>query len=233
MRLGRVYWRPSNIGFMQRFQGASRTVLAALAVLAAMAAPAAAQASLTERAYATAGIFGDVKRFSGDPTESTLDGQVAGGAVAIGTFIGSRWDLQLGLDVSGFSRTERARDITLQRETITLTSVAENRALSVATLLRFRASSHGRLRLGYLAGLTFVRLHRKFHTTAPAGTPSALIPRPDERIDYSAAPTVGIDARIALTEHLSLVPGLHACVFRFSDESALLVRPRIGIRWAF
>ena len=211
---------------------ASRLVLAAL-VLTAMVAPAAAQAPIAERAYVSAGLVADVKRFSGDPTESTLDGQVLGGAVAIGTFIGSRWDLQLGLDIGGFSRTQHPRDITFQRDTITLTSVAENQVLSVATLLRFRASSHGRVRLGYLGGLTFVRLHRKFHTTAPAGTPSALIPKPDERVDYSAAPTVGIDARIELTRHLSLVPGLHACVFRFSDESGLLVRPRIGLRWAF
>lgn len=210
-----------------------RAGLAALVAVAAVAAPAAAQAPIVERAYATVGLFGDIKRFSGDPTDSTLDGQVAGGAVAIGTFIGSRWDLHLGLDVSGFSRTQHSRDITLRRERITLTSITENQALSVATLLRFRASSHGRVRLGYLGGVTFVRLHRKFHTTAPPGTPSALIPKPDERVDYSAAPTVGIDARIALTEHLSVVPGLHACVFRFSDDSGLLVRPRIGVRWAF
>lgn len=201
--------------------------------MAAATAPAAAQTPIVERAYATVGLFGEIKRFSGDPTEGTLDGQVAGGAVAIGTIIGSRWDLQLGLDLSGFSRTERPRAITLRRETITLTSIAENQALSVATLLRFRASPHGRVRLGYLGGLTFVRLRRKFHTRAPAGTPPALIPRPDQRVDYSAAPTMGIDARIALTEHLSLVPGVHACVFRFSDESGLLVRPRIGVRWAF
>lgn len=218
--------------FVPPLPSACRVVCTALTLMVT-AVPAAAQPPVAERAYATVGLVGDVKRFSGDPAESTLDGQVAGGAVAIGTFIGSRWDLQLGLDMGGFSRTQHPRDITLQRDTITLTSVAENQVLSVATLLRFRASSHGRLRLGYLGGLTFVRLHRKFHTTAPAGTPSALIPKPDERVDYSAAPTVGIDARIELTEHLSLVPGLHACVFRLSDESGLLVRPRIGLRWAF
>ena len=218
---------------MSRFHGASRVVLAVLAAISAVAAPAAAQAPVVERAYVTVGLFGDVKRFSGDPTESTLDGQAAGASLAMGTFIGSRWGLQVALDMSGFSRTEHPRDVTFQRDTITLTSVAENQALSVSSLLRFRASSHGRVRLGYLGGLTFVRLYRKFHTTAPTGTPSALIPKPDERVDYSAAPTVGIDARIQLTEHLSLVPGLQACVFRFSDESGLLLRPRIGVRWAF
>ena len=192
-----------------------------------------AQVPIAERAYVTAGTYLGVKRFSGDPTEGILDGEAVGGAIALGTSIGSRWDLQVGLDLSGFSQTRRPRDVTFQRETITLTSVAENQVLSVATLLRFRSSAHGRLRLGYLGGLSFVRLHRRFHTDAPHGTPAGLIPKPNERVDYSAAPTVGIDARIALTTHLSVIPGVYASVFRFADESGLLVRPRVGIRWAF
>jgi hypothetical protein len=192
-----------------------------------------AQTTIAETAYVTGGVFVDVKRFSGDPSEGILDGEVAGGAIAIGTHIGSRWDLQLGLEIGGFSQTERPRTITFGKETIILTSVAENKVSTVATLLRFRSTPHGRVRLGYLGGLSFVRLHRMFHTEAPAGTPPGLIPKPDERVDYSAAPTVGIDARIAINDHLSIVPGIYACVFRFVDESGVLVRPRIGVRWAF
>lgn len=197
------------------------------------ATPAHAQTAIAESAYVTGGVFADVKRFSGDPTEATLDGNAAGAAVAVGTSIGSHWDLQLGLDVTGFSRTERPRAVTFQKDVLTLVSIAENQVLTVATMLRYRAAPHKRVRLGYLGGLSFVRLHRRFHTGAPDGTPSALIPRAEERVDYSAAPTVGLDARIALTAHLSLVPGLYACVFRLSDESGVLVRPRIGLRWAF
>jgi len=192
-----------------------------------------AQTPIVESAYVTGGTFVGVKRFSGDPTEGILDGTVTGVAVAIGTSIGTRWDLQVGLDVGGFSETGRPRDVTFQREMITLNSIAENQVLSVATLLRFRSAVHGRVRLGYLGGLSFVRLHRRFHTEAPEGTPAGLIPRPDERVDYSAAPTVGLDARIAITEHLSVVPGIQACVFRFADESGLLVRPRVSVRWGF
>jgi hypothetical protein len=209
-------------------------VAGATAVLLSIAAHTAeAQTTIVETAYVTGGVFVDVKRFSGDPSEGILDGEVAGGAVAIGTHIGSRWDLQLGLDIGGFSQTERPRAITFGRETITLTSVAENRVSTVATLLRFRSTPHGRVRLGYLGGLSFVRLHRKFHTEAAEGTPPGLIPKPGERVDYSAGPTVGIDARIAINDHLSIVPGIYACVFRFVDESGLLVRPRVGVRWVF
>jgi hypothetical protein len=192
-----------------------------------------AQEPLRESAYVTGSVFADIKRFSGDPTEGTLDGNVAGVSFAIGTFVGSHWGLQLGVDATGFSRTERPRSVTFQKQTFTLNSVAENQVVSVATLLRFRASQHGRVRLGYLGGLSFVRLHRRFHTEAVTETPAGLIPRPDAQVDYSAAPTVGLDARIAVNRHLSIVPGIHACVFRLSDESGLLVRPRIGIRWAF
>ena len=205
----------------------------AAALLSISVRTAEAQTTLAETAYVTGGVFVDVKRFSGDPSEGILDGAAAGGAVAIGTYIGSRWDLQLGLDIGGFSQTERPRTITFGKETITLTSVAENKVSTVATLLRFRSTPHGRVRLGYLGGLTFVRLYRKFHTEAPAGTPAGLIPKPNEHVDYSAAPTVGIDARIAINDHLSIVPGIYACVFRFVDDSGVLVRPRIGVRWAF
>lgn len=188
---------------------------------------------IPERAYVTGGVFVGVKRFSGDPTDGALDGNATGGALAVGTFIGSRWDLQLGLDVGSFSETERSRTVTLQKETFTLTSVTENQLLSVATLLRFRASPHGRVRLGYLGGLSFIRLHRKYRTFADADTPAGLVPRPDERVDFSAAPTVGLDARIAVAHRLSIMPGIHACVFRFADESGFVVRPRIAVRWEF
>jgi len=210
-----------------------RVLVCTVCAVLGTAGAARAQSAIAESAYVTGGLFVDIKRFSGDPGEAVLDGSAAGGAVAVGTHIGSAWDLQLALDVPGFSRTERPRVITLQKDTFTLTSVTENQALSVATLLRYRAASRGRVRLGYLGGLSFIRLHRRFHTEAPPDTPAGLIPRPDERVHYSAAPTVGIDARIALSPQLAIVPGIYACVFRFGDESGLLVRPRIGVRWSF
>lgn len=210
-----------------------RRLLCAVGAILAIAGTARAQPVATESAYVTGGAFVEVKRFSGDPTEGILDGHAAGGALAVGTHIGSQWDLQLGLDVTGFSRSERPRTVTLQKQTYTLTSIAENQVLSVATLLRYRGAAHGRVRLGYLGGLSFIKLHRRFHSEAADGTPAGLIPRSEELVDYSAAPTVGLDARIALSQHLSLIPGIHACVFRFGSDSGLLVRPRIGLRWAF
>jgi hypothetical protein len=210
-----------------------RLTAGALLVLAAFAADARSQTPIAESAYVTGGAFVEMKRFSGDPNEAVLDANTPGGAVAVGTHIGPHWDLQLGVDATGFSRTDRPRTVTLGKESFTLTSITENQVLTVATLLRYRAAPHGRWRLGYLGGLSFVRIDRRFHTEGDDTTPAGLIPRPDEAVDYSAAPTVGLDARFAISDHVSIVPGIHACVFRFGNDSGFLVRPRIGVRWTF
>src|SRR6188768_2915485 len=100
-------------------RGHMRGLLTAAAAVAIVACAETAQAqnTIAESAYVTGGVFVDVKRFSGDPTEGILDGEATGGAIAVGTFIGSRWDLQLGLDLGGFSQTERPRTITFGKET--------------------------------------------------------------------------------------------------------------------
>jgi hypothetical protein len=207
--------------------------LTAIALVAAAASPAQAQSAPTGRTYVSASVFADIKRFSGDPAEPLLDGETMGGGLTIGTGLAPRWDLQVGLDMPRFSATSRERSVTLGRTEFVLQSVTENRSASVAALLRFRGASRGRVQLGYLGGLTFVRLRRNVHTEAEEGTPAGIIPRPESTVAYDAAPTIGIDARIELRRHLSLVPGVHATVFSVLDANGLLVRPRVAIRWEF
>lgn len=186
-----------------------------------------------ERVYVGGSLLADIKRFSGDTTDPTLDGESMGGGVTIGTALASRWDLQLGVDVPRFSGTSHDRLVTLQKFAFTLQSVTRNQTLSVATLIRFHGGRHGRVQLGYLGGLSVVRLRRDVHTEAPDGTPAGLIPRPDFSVGYTAAPTLGIDAQIVIADHLSLVPGLQATVFSLPDTSGILLRPRLGLRWTF
>jgi len=207
----------------------------AVAAFVMIAAPgvARAQQSPIERVYVSGALVTEIKRFSGDPGEAILDGESVGAGLTIGTALNSRWDLQFGIDVPSTSSTSRDRLVTLQKTTFTLQSVTSNQTLSVSTLARFRGARIGRVQLGYLGGISFVRLRKEAHTAAPDGTPGGLIPRPDTSIEYSAAPTVGLDARIPLTHHLSLIPGLHATVFKVSADSGALLRPRVGIRWGF
>jgi len=192
-----------------------------------------AQPQPSEGVYVSASALVEVKRFSGDPTTNKLDGQAFGGAFALGTSLGTRWDLEVGVDTARVTADVQQRSVTVQRKTITLQSRTRNRAMSVATLIRLRTAPHGRVQVGYLGGLSFVRLQRQFDTLAPAGTAAALVPRPFETVDYGAAPTVGIDARVVIAAHLSVVPAIHVSAFDFHDTSGVLVRPRIGIRCTF
>jgi hypothetical protein len=205
----------------------------AAALLAGLPADANAQSRTTGRTYVSGSLLADIKRFSGDPTEPLLDGESVGGGVTIGTGLWARWDLQVGVDVPRVSATSRDRLVTLQKSTFTLQSVTENRSVSVATLVRFRGATRGRVQLGYLGGVSLVRLRRDVHTVAPGNTPAGLIPKPDASVDFSAAPTIGVDARIVMGDHLSLVPAVHATVFSVSDTNGLLLRPRLSVRWSF
>jgi hypothetical protein len=121
----------------------------------------------------------------------------------------------------------------LRQSTITLQSRTRNRIVTVATLVRFQSAARGRTALGYLAGVSFLRLRRSYDTLAPAGTPDALTPRAVETTDYAAAPTLGADVRIRLVSNLSIVPAFHATVFRIPEYNALIMSPRIGVLWTF
>ena len=215
---------------------ASRLIVFALVAFALCAAarPAAGQTrSGSGRVYVSGSFLGDIKRFAGDPEEPVFDGESLGAGITVGTALAPRWDLQLGVDVPQFTTTSRERLVTLQKNVFSLQSVTETQTLSMTALVRLHGTSRHRIQVGYLAGISFVRLRRNAHTDAPAGTPAGLIPRPDASVSYCAAPTLGIDARIPVGARLALVPGLQATVASFSDTSGVIVRPRIGLRWTF
>jgi hypothetical protein len=206
---------------------------AACVLLVAHARMAGAQTQQTGGAYVSGSVLADLKSFSGDPSSDVLSGHGIGGAVAVGSSLGSRWDVEVGVDAPRFTEKTESSTVTIRRELITLESRTKNRTLSVSALLRYRASPGKRLTIGYLAGLSFLRLQRRFDTQGPDGTPDALIPRPQELVDYGPAPTLGVDMGVPVTLRLSVVVAVHATAFAFREVSGVLVRPRIGVRWQF
>ncbi|MGH9144630.1 MAG: hypothetical protein ACRD2I_26115 [Vicinamibacterales bacterium] len=192
-----------------------------------------AQPARGDGLYVSGAALGDLKRFSGDPDTNILDGEAFGGAITLGTSVSPRWDLEVGVEVPRFTTNLQPRVLTVRRSTITLQSRTRNQPLSVTTLVRFRGATRGRVQLGYLGGLSVLRLQRRFDTEAPADTPASLIASPHALVQYGTAPTLGVDARVALAGHLSLVPALHVTAFSLQDIGGVLVRPRIAIRWTF
>ncbi len=180
-------------------------------------------------------VFEDIKRFSGDPATDNLSGQAAGGAVSVGTALTPRWDIELGLEVPARTVNLQPHPVVVNKSTtIVLQDRVQNRPVTVPVLIRFHSEARRRVQLEYAAGLSIVRLRRDFDTLAPAHTPAALIPKAHTTLGYASAPVLELDARIEITNHLDLVPAISASVFNVEAQvGAVLIRPRVGLRWTF
>jgi hypothetical protein len=213
---------------------AVRVALAIACVVLVLALPvrAAAQGT-TEHAYAGGSLFADVKWFSGQDGDKPFDGHAAGAGLVAGVPLGSRWDIEARFDVPGFTETTRQHEVTYKRSIIVLKSTVRNRILSGGVLVRVHEVNHGRVSIGYLGGISMLAFRREYSSTGPADTPASLVPRPYKTTDFGAAPTLGVDVRIAFWRRVALVPEVQVTAFRFTDMSGLFVRPRLGLHWKF
>jgi hypothetical protein len=121
---------------------------------------------------------------------------------------------------------------------------ATQRNTSLTTGLWFQQQLSSRFALVYLGGMTFHRTTNEVDITYdrifPAlpsipGIPSlpsislVIPPLHTEAVTYSVRPMAGIESRIEMTEHVQLVPGLRL----HPTDNAWLIRPSIGLSWAF
>ena len=83
-----------------------------------------------------------------------------------------------------------------------------------------------RVSLIYLGGVAFNRSEHEY------GVSYNIPIRPissQRTINYGVRPVVGLESRIAMTDHLSLVPGIRLVGL----QDAWLFRPAVGVRWSF
>jgi hypothetical protein len=114
---------------------------------------------------------------------------------------------------------------------------ATQRHSTLSTSVWFNQSLSPRLSLVYLAGMGFYRTtlesDSRFEilpalptiSTVPAGFPSLTT----KTVTYGVRPMAGFEARIKLTEHADLVPGIRL----HGLENAWLLRPAVGLAWNF
>ena len=89
-----------------------------------------------------------------------------------------------------------------------------------------------RLSLVYLGGIAFARLDQTVTTTFGYSLPLPAIYPPFyefKSIEYTQGPMAGIEARIAITDHAQLVPGLRL----LAVGGGWIIRPAVGLGWAF
>ena len=214
-------------------------------------------AALAQSPYAGAALVGDVLRST--HSESTFGrevpegGEAIGFALRVGTPLGSRWGVELEFTRPGEIETEFAGGpIPLTRETLsswTTTATgptfiqvlpqpvsyslnAAERHSTLSTTVWFAQELSPKVSLVYLAGMGFYRAtyESEFRfDTLPGGIAFPVVPSPTKTVNYGVRPLAGFEARLELTDHVDLVPGvrLHGL------ESSWLLRPAVGLVWNF
>ena len=204
--------------------------------------------------YVAATIGADIARFS--HTESNTfdarssDNEVFSWSLRVGTEIGQNWGTELE-----FVRSNESRSSIPSGVAVPLAAGSPAAAAPVASIIgaalpvNFSAdvrSSHsdfdgvawvrqraGGIDLVYLAGAVFSRQRTEISETFPTVL-RPLLPVPGgvfrtTTIDLSVRPLIGMEARIKLTPHVKLIPGLRLQ----GVTGGWLVRPYAGLGWFF
>jgi hypothetical protein len=191
--------------------------------------------------------------------DNLTDGEAIGFALRVGTPLGSRWGVELEFARPGEIETEFSGSIPLASGIDSLALLQTSRVVSPGVILPqifppilpyrlrstqrystlstsawFNQSLSSRVSLVYLAGMGFYRAtletDSRFEilaaiSTVPAGFPSITT----KTVNYGVRPVAGLEARIKLTEHADLVPGIRL----HGLENAWLLRPAVGLAWNF
>ena len=93
----------------------------------------------------------------------------------------------------------------------------------------------GRVSMVYLAGMSFYRStfenESRFDILPlpPGISIPSIFPPISKTVTYGVKPLAGVEARIELTEHVDLVPGLRL----HGVDNGWLLRPAVGLAWNF
>jgi hypothetical protein len=207
-----------------------RRMCLAISLTAALAVPAAAQSPV----FVTGALFGDLKRFSGDPATNVLNGDSVGGGGRLGAFVAPQWTLELGVDAG--ASTTALRDSPLPAvKGMALPALRQsrtrNRLIATTVLVGFHPSTRRHVQFGYFGGLTLLRVTRRSDTLI------AGVAQPNERevIDLVPAATMAAEARVGISQHLAIVPEIRVLTFSLSPPApaGFAIRPGVALRWTF
>jgi hypothetical protein len=108
----------------------------------------------------------------------------------------------------------------------------EQRTTSLTAALWARQEVSPRFSLIYLGGIAFAKIDRTVTTkfNYPFALPAIYPPSYETAsVDYAQGPMAGIEARIGLTDHVHLLPGLRLQ----AAGGGWIMRPAVGLGWTF
>lgn len=201
-----------------------------------------------QSAYVGASLIGDFVRVSGISGSGGGNGETFGGALRLGVPLGPQWGIELE-----FARTGTIDAV--PGAILAGTSVsfgdpspvifpapvieAERRLSTITTAAWWSHLVSDRLSLVYLGGVAFTRVESELHVSYPIPTPFPRIPGvmpilpprnfDQETVAYGADVSVGFEARVTMTDHLRLTPGIRMQTV----AGGWAIRPGVGLQWAF
>jgi hypothetical protein len=199
--------------------------------------------------YVVGTIGADISRFGHtDSTYSstpTSDSEVISGSVRVGTSVGQNWGVELEFVRSGNSHGQTSPPVPLPfAGTVSNTPSGAVSVIPYETDVRqshydfdtvawVRQAAGRKVEVVYLGGVAFSHQRLEISQTFPTVV-RALLPVPANSfrttiVDYSTRPLVGVEARIGLTSHVRLIPGLR--LQGLTD--GWLLRPYAGLGWFF
>lgn len=220
---------------------------ALLVIFTLIAAPAFAQT------YVGAAVGMDISRFDRVEAQGANDFNAGGEALAfslrLGTAVGQNWGVELG-----FTRpNEVERESTigypiplLAAAGVPLATAAnviapifesstrlERRETTLDTVAWVAQPVGSRITLAYLGGVAFNRTVEDVSFQFNRRVGGIVIPNSVRTISYGVSPIAGLDARINLTEHVRLVPGMRIQSASGSAGDGWLIRMSAGLAWQF
>lgn len=226
-------------------RGVLRTGVLGLAIVAsALAAPAWAQSGTG----VSAALVGEIVRSDGAiidyVTGEPRDGEGLTFSLRLDRALGARWGVELEYVHGAELKTEISRrGLMIPPELAgaaifdssmlvpgSYTSTYATRWSTIAPMLWYRQPIGSRTSLVYSAGMAF-GIAKSESTSAYLGLPNQnTIPASTIKYtSYTINPVVGFDARIGMTDHLSVVPGIRL----LGGDGGILLRPAAGLRWEF
>jgi hypothetical protein len=210
-----------------------RISLLMLAIL--VTAGAAAAQTRESTVFVTGGAFAGIERAARTTTSGVVvpaldsNGTAPGALLGVGTFVAPAWSVQFELGLEGTIRRTQSFTIADLPLALTRRTTTEMSATSGAALVGFHTRVHGRLALAYLGGIAFVRERQAYQQVYSGGPPELLASPETETFLYGATAAVGMDADIAVSRHLAIVPQVRVQ----TSARGLSIRPGVSARWSF
>ena len=210
-----------------------------------------AEPAFAQAPYVAVAVGFDVTRLGRLEGLGIADAQPDGEALAlslrVGTPLGRRWGVELG-----FTRPEEVTTEVSQGFPIPLLASSLSRVTDSALGPVFRsrvevarrnttldasgwmAQGVGRrVELVYLAGVSFARVVEEVDFGFGPRAAGLIVPGSTRTVANGVSPLVGMEGRIALTDHVFLVPGVRLSGINAPTGDGWLFRATTGLGWRF